>query len=84
MNQDQETLDTRTSEREPLAETVSVTFPEEPLSGPGQNISASGVYFIAEQDLRVKVRIGGREVEGQLVRIENHGPQKTGIARSQR
>lgn len=70
----------RDSERLRLATEVCVTFQAEPVSGPGQNISDSGVFFIAEQDVRVTVRIGDQEIEGHLVRAENHGSGKTGLA----
>ena len=70
----------RTAERLPLVEEVSVIFPPEPISGPGRNISASGIYFIAEQELWVKVRIGDREVDGRLVRVETHSRGRIGLA----
>lgn len=70
----------RVFERDELAEEVSVSFQAEPVSGSGKNISKAGVYFVAEADVRVRVRIGAREIEGLLVRVENHGPGKTGIA----
>jgi hypothetical protein len=70
----------REQERLRLATDVSVTFQAEPVTGPGQNISQSGVFFIAEEDVRVTVRLGDQEVEGYLVRAENHGSGKTGLA----
>ena len=70
----------RESERLRLASEVCVTFQADPVSGPGQNISATGVYFLADQEVRVTVRIGDREVEGHLVRAEKHGSGKTGLA----
>lgn len=70
----------RDHERLRLATEVRVTFQAEPLSGPGQNISCNGVFFIADQDIRVTVSIGDREVEGVLVRAENHSQGKTGLA----
>jgi len=70
----------RDSERLRLATEVRVTFQTESVSGPGQNISDSGVFFIAEQDVRVTVRIGDQEIEGHLVRAEHHGSGKTGLA----
>ena len=70
----------RETERLRLATEVSVTFQAEPVTGPGQNISRTGVFFIAEEDVRVKIRLGDREVDGYLVRAENHGAGKTGLA----
>jgi len=70
----------RDAERLRLASEVCVTFQADPVSGPGQNISSTGVYFLADQEVRVTVRIGDREVEGHLVRAEKHGSGKTGLA----
>jgi hypothetical protein len=70
----------REFDRLPFAEDVSVTFQVEPVSGSGKNISAAGIYFIADADVQVQVRIGDREIIGHLVRVENHGRGRTGIA----
>ncbi len=70
----------RDSERLPLAAEVQVAFQSEPVSGSGKNISANGVFFIADEEVRVTVRIGDRDVEGQLVRAESRGGGKTGLA----
>ena len=70
----------RIHERLPLVADVRVDLQAEPIRGAGRNISAVGVYFIAEADIRVTVRIGDREVTGTLVRVERHGTERTGIA----
>ncbi len=61
---------------------VTVTFCESAVQGPGENITADGVYFLADEPLRVLVQIEGQEeaVPGQLVRVANMGDGKTGIA----
>lgn len=70
----------RNHERSSFENEVSVTFQTDAVCGSGKNISDAGVFFVAEQDVRVRVRIGDQEVDGFLVRMENHGPGKTGIA----
>ena len=70
----------REHERVPFAEEVTVTLEEQSIRGSGENASAAGVYFIAEEEIQVKVTIGGVEYSGQLVRVENHGPGRTGLA----
>lgn len=70
----------RTYDRLPLMADVTVTLQSESIQGAGRNISAVGVYFIAETEIRARVRIGDREVEGTLVRVESHSENSTGIA----
>jgi nanoRNase/pAp phosphatase (c-di-AMP/oligoRNAs hydrolase) len=70
----------RTHERLPLMADVSVSLQARPIQGSGRNISAVGVYFIADDEIRATVRIGDREVEGTLVRVEHHGAGGTGVA----
>ncbi|MCA8958225.1 MAG: hypothetical protein KDC87_19265 [Planctomycetes bacterium] len=70
----------RIHERQPFEEQITVRFQAEPVTGSGKNISRAGVYFIADTEVRVTVTIGGREVSGQLVRVENHGQGRTGMA----
>ena len=70
----------RTHDRLPLVADVSVKLQHEPVTGSGRNISAVGVYFIAEDEVRATVRIGDQEVVGTLVRVEHHGDGRTGIA----
>ena len=70
----------RSEERLPLVAEVSVDFQSATVIGSGRNISAEGVYFIAADEIRATVRIGDREVEGVIVRVENHGKGHTGVA----
>ena len=72
----------RSGERAPLDGRVTVHFPEEPLVGPGENISDAGVFFVVDQNVRVKVEVEGRDgtVEGELVRFQSMGEGRTGIA----
>ncbi len=52
------------------------------LAGPGRNVSNSGVYFVAEGNPRVQVRIEGAEGSrlGELVRVERIGAGRVGVA----
>ena len=52
----------REHERLPLAEGVTVTFQSEAIHGSGENASEAGVYFIAEEEIEVRVTIGDREI----------------------
>ena len=73
-------LNNRAAPRLPFAETVEVQFEPRPIRGSGKNMSSAGVYFIAEDEIRVTVLLGDREVPGTLVRVENHGEGRTGFA----
>ena len=70
----------RSHDRLPMLSDVIVDLQSEPVKGSGRNISKVGVYFIADEEIRAKVRIGDREVDGIVVRVENHGKGHTGIA----
>lgn len=70
----------RAAERLPFASDVSVAFQDTPIIGSGKNISETGVYFIADGEIRVEVTLGDRVIRGRLVRVENHGANKTGLA----
>jgi len=61
---------------------VSIRFSSDAIVGSGKNVSAQGVFFLAEGRVPVKVTIEGRdgELDGELVRIENMGSGKVGIA----
>ena len=66
--------------RLPLPDEVTVSIETVTLRGSGENVSESGVYFIADEVVRVRVAIGGTTIGGDLVRIESHGQGRTGIA----
>ena len=70
----------REHERVPLEDGVTVTLEQQSIRGSGKNASPAGVYFIAEEEIKVKVTIGDMEYEGHLVRVENHGKGRTGLA----
>ena len=70
----------RVHERFPITDDVEVTFHADPIRGSGKNISAEGLFFIADEEIRVTVQVGGEEIEARLVRVENHGHGRTGIA----
>jgi len=65
-----------------LGEHVTIHFAAGSIVGPGQNISAQGVFFTAAASLPVTVRIAGRDeaVAGELVRVEAMGDGRVGIA----
>ena len=70
----------RSSARQPFGDVIEVEFEARPIRGSGQNVSAAGVYFIAEDEIKVNVLLGDVEVPGTLVRVENHGEGRTGFA----
>ena len=61
---------------------VTIHFESGSIVGPGQNISAQGVFFTAAATIPVTVRITGRDdvVAGELVRVETMGDGRVGIA----
>jgi hypothetical protein len=72
----------RTVDRFDTSARVSITFDSPTIVGPGQNISAQGVFFVAEGSVPVTVRIEGsaEPVPGELVRIETMAEGKVGLA----
>ena len=72
----------RDSPRVLMGETVTVKIHTDTILGPGQNISAQGVFFVADATLHVSVSIQGvaEPVEGHLVRVQHMGEGKLGIA----
>ncbi|MBL8748418.1 MAG: PilZ domain-containing protein [Planctomycetes bacterium] len=76
------TTDHRRAERVPFAGTVAIEFDTTSLVGSGENISNEGVYFTAEGEVPVLVRMGdgGTTVRARLVRFESMGGGRVGIA----
>lgn len=72
----------RETPRVKLGETVTVSFVEGDMVGPGHNISTQGVFFVAEASIKVKVRVSGveRELDGELIRVQSMGEGRMGIA----
>lgn len=71
----------RISDRNSMTQSVEVRFPEEPATGPGQNLSEDGVLFVTQESLRVRVRIGDEQwVDGELIRVQNMGEGRIGVA----
>ncbi len=72
----------RDTPRVPMGETVTIKIHTDTIVGPGQNISAQGVFFIADAAIKVSVSILGvpEPVAGQLVRVQHMGEGKLGIA----
>jgi hypothetical protein len=79
---DSTTRDHRSDLRINMRETVTVRFDGATVLGSGQNISAQGVFFVAEVAIPVTVQIEGVEhaVRGELVRVQSMGDGRTGIA----
>ena len=75
-----ETKSSRSHERVPLVADLVVDLSSASITGSGRNLSKDGVYFICEHEIRATVRIGDRDVQGVVVRVENHGKGHTGIA----
>lgn len=65
-----------------MDEAVTVQFDAGSIVGSGQNISAQGVYFVADASITVTVQIEGvaRTLRGELVRVNTMGEGKVGIA----
>jgi len=82
MSESLSTDNRRVSNRQPLEGEVSVRWPDQPVIGSAENMSPQGVFFVAEGALKVFVRIPGQddEIEGELVRIQSLGEDRTGIA----
>ncbi len=71
--------------RTPRLETndsVRVAVAAQNVEGVERNISAQGVYFVADAKLHVNVYLEGSEqpVAGELIRVENMGDGKLGFA----
>ena len=65
-----------------MEEHVTITIQTDEIVGPGQNMSSQGVFFVADTSLKVSVSIQGvaEPVEGHLVRVQQMGEGKLGIA----
>ena len=65
-----------------MEENVTIKISTDEIVGPGQNMSAQGVFFVADTSLKVSVSIQGvaQPVEGHLVRVQQMGEGKLGIA----
>lgn len=74
--------DLRADLRVPMHENVTVQIEAQRIVGPGENISAQGVFFVTEGAIPVTVRIAGVDqvVRGELVRVQTMGEGRTGIA----
>lgn len=72
----------RRDPRVPMEEEVTITFATDALVGPGQNVSAQGLYFTTTATLRVQVKVAGsdRTLAGELVRVESMGNGRIGVA----
>jgi hypothetical protein len=72
----------REGTRKALREPVSVRLLAPGVTGAGENISEQGVLFVVDGPVEVMVRIGDREheVRGTLVRLQDLGGGRSGIA----
>ena len=72
----------RSTDRQVFEGGVIVEFEGLQMEGPARNVSASGVYFVAEGQARVRVRIDGETSprDAELVRVESLGAGRFGIA----
>ncbi len=70
----------RDTTREPIDSVVEVIWTAPSLRGSGQNISEDGVYFAVDGPIRVRVRVDGAEVAGELVRVQSLDGARTGVA----
>ena len=59
----------RRAERLALDSEVTVRFEDLEIVGPGQNISETGVYFVAEAQARVRVLVEGLAIPRPLSAI---------------
>lgn len=72
----------RIGERQPFEGEITIRFLDPVLVGPGENISAEGVFFVADGSVKVEVSTseGGEVFTGELVRLHKMGEGKTGVA----
>lgn len=72
----------REGTRRALRETVSVRLLAAEITGAGDNVSEQGVLFVVDGPVEVMVRIGSGETEvrGTLVRLQDLGGGRSGIA----
>lgn len=70
----------RGDERRRNAAPVEVRFGDLEIRGEGGNRSATGVYFIAEAAAPVEVVVDGEIHRAELVRVENLGHGRLGVA----
>lgn len=75
-------IDVREHARTGFDAEVAIELDAAVLVGSGQNVSAQGIYFTAEGVIPVRVRLGTAPdlVAGELVRVENLGDGRIGLA----
>ena len=72
----------RVNDRVPLEGPVTVSFVEQEVIGPGENVSDEGVFFIAEAALKVRVRVDDTAEwrDAEIVRVQSMGDGRLGMA----
>lgn len=75
-------VENRNDARQALDASVAVHFDPTAIVGSAHNISQQGVFFTTRGAVAVTVRIAGkdRSVRGELVRFDNMGDGRIGIA----
>lgn len=81
-NKDNQVGERRQEERQYIGGTVTVRLPAQAVVGPGENVSADGLFFVAEGALLADVTLPGElEVRrGELVRVTAMSEGRVGIA----
>ncbi|MEY2981712.1 MAG: hypothetical protein ACO4CT_16875 [Planctomycetota bacterium] len=72
--------DRRAEDRRRNTAPVEVRFGDLQIVGEGGNRSVTGVYFVAEASAPVDVVVDGQVRRAELVRIENLGHGRLGVA----
>lgn len=72
----------RTGDRVPMDGPVTVSFDQQQVVGPGQNVSEEGVFFIAEAKIKVRVHLDGTDEwrSAEVVRVQTMGDGQLGMA----
>jgi hypothetical protein len=80
--EDKQVAERRRDGRQAIAGTVTVRLPAQAVVGPGENVSADGVFFVADGSLQVEVTLPGESKarRGELVRVAAMGEGRVGIA----
>ena len=74
-------IEARVHPRVDLEGEVAIELAAAVLTGSGENISQQGVYLTAQGAIPVRARLpGGEVVAGELVRVENLGAGRIGLA----
>ncbi len=72
----------RRDDRQAVAGAVRVRLPTQDVVGPGENVSAEGLFFVITGALEVEVTLPGESLvrRGELVRVAAMSEGRVGIA----